>query len=142
MKKYFICLFVFALAAGCKKSANAVKEGTFTAVTYNIAGLPEPISESHPAINTPFISTRLNDYDIVNVQEDFFYDSLLRKNDHHLYTSKYVAKRSLGDGLNTLSKFLFFDFMRTEWEVCHQTDCLTPKGFTYSRLKLAEGAYI
>ncbi|MDB5227985.1 MAG: Endonuclease/Exonuclease/phosphatase family protein [Bacteroidota bacterium] len=143
MKRYLICVpFILLLTSGCKKSTNSIKQGTFTVMTYNIAGLPEPASGSHPATNTSLISKRLNDYDIVNVQEDFFYDSLLLKYDHHPYRGKYTRARSFGDGLNFLSKFLVLNFMRTEWEDCHGTDCYTPKGFTYSRVKLAEGAYI
>jgi hypothetical protein len=144
MKKYlyYFLLAGVAIITGCKKTTDEPKQGTFTAITYNIAGLPEPVSGSHPLTNTPFISTRLNAYDIVNVQEDFNYHDLLLSNDYHRYRSKYVANRSLGDGLNMLSQFIFLNFMRTEWEDCNGTDCFTPKGFTYSRVKLTSGAYI
>ncbi|MDB5227983.1 MAG: hypothetical protein JWN78_2176 [Bacteroidota bacterium] len=145
MKKqfYFSILLVLVTITACKKSStNAVTEGTFTALTYNVAGLPEPVSQSHPLVNSPQISSRLNNYDIVNVQEDFGYDSLLRLHEHHPFQSKYFAGTSLGDGLNLFSRFLFLDYMRTAWVDCNGTDCYTPKGFTYSRVKLAEHAYI
>lgn len=113
------------------------------AMTYNVAGLPEPASSSHPAVNTVQISPRLNNYDLINVQEDFFYHSDLIKYDHHPYRSTYFAlPGGLGDGLNLFSRFIILDYMRTAWEGCHGTDCFTPKGFTYSRIKLAEGIYI
>jgi hypothetical protein len=32
--------------------------------------------------------------------------------------------------------------MRTAWDNCNGFDCLTPKGFTYSRIKLNAIAYI
>ena len=46
-------------------------QGSFTALTYNVAGLPEQISGSSPATNSPIISPLLNGYDVVVLQEDF-----------------------------------------------------------------------
>lgn len=45
--------------------------GSFTALTYNVAGLPEQISGSSPATNSPLISPLLNRYDLVLLQEDW-----------------------------------------------------------------------
>ena len=45
--------------------------GSFTALTYNVAGLPEQLSGSDPATNSPLISPLLNDYDVVLLQEDW-----------------------------------------------------------------------
>ncbi|MDM7988483.1 MAG: hypothetical protein QUS13_14230, partial [Smithella sp.] len=45
--------------------------GSFTTLTYNIAGLLEPFSGSNPSVYTPVISCLIRDYDIVQVQEDF-----------------------------------------------------------------------
>ncbi|MBK9330201.1 MAG: endonuclease/exonuclease/phosphatase family protein [Sphingobacteriales bacterium] len=128
---------------GCNKTEqNFPTEGTLTVLSYNVAGLPEPLSSSHPLANTPQISPRLNNYDLVNVQEDFFYHDLLIKDNHHPYKSTYLAPEgSLGDGLNMFSKFVFLNFMRTSWADCHGTDCLTPKGFTYCRVKISPDAY-
>src|SRR5690606_18150560 len=47
------------------------RTGQFRALTYNVAGLPEPLSGSEPSINTPEISPLLNGYDLVLVQEDW-----------------------------------------------------------------------
>ena len=49
----------------------AERTGSFTALTYNVAGLPEPLSGSQPATNSPFISQLLNDYNLVLLQEDW-----------------------------------------------------------------------
>jgi hypothetical protein len=48
-----------------------VPTGTFTALSYNVAGLPEPLSGSEPATNSPLISPLLNDYELVLLQEDW-----------------------------------------------------------------------
>jgi len=46
-------------------------DGSFTALTYNVAGLPEQLSGSEPATNSPLISPLLNRYDLVLLQEDW-----------------------------------------------------------------------
>lgn len=51
--------------------APAARTGTFRALTYNVAGLPEPLSGSEPAVNSPLISPLLNGYDLVLLQEDW-----------------------------------------------------------------------
>src|SRR5690606_27992207 len=45
--------------------APPATEGTFDALTYNVAGLPVGLSSSQPDINTPYISPLLNAYDLV-----------------------------------------------------------------------------
>lgn len=141
-----LCLFCLLIITSCTKKTEEASpaEGTFTALSYNVAGLPQGVNaDQFPVEHMPLISPRLNNYDLVAVQEDFYYHDVLIKDNHFPYKSKYFALNGgLGDGLNLFSKFLILDYMRTAWENCHGTDCLTPKGFTYSRLKLTPKAYI
>ncbi|MFG2121176.1 jacalin-like lectin [Streptomyces sp. NPDC048710] len=123
-------------------TAQAAASGTFNVLTYNVAGLPEGLSSSHPATNTPLISPRLAGYDIVNVQEDFNYHAALYAGDNHPYRTATSGGAGIGDGLNTLSKYPFEDFERVKWNDCTGTNCLTPKGFTLARLRLAEGVFV
>jgi endonuclease/exonuclease/phosphatase family metal-dependent hydrolase len=127
-----------ALAA----SARAASSGTFSVLTYNVAGLPEGLSSSNPEANTPEIGLRIRDYDIVHVQEDFNYHAALYANDNHAYRTPTSGGVPFGDGLNTLSKFPYSDFQRVKWNNCNGTDCLTPKGFSFSRIRIDEGVYI
>ncbi|SDP69066.1 Uncharacterized conserved protein YafD, endonuclease/exonuclease/phosphatase (EEP) superfamily [Actinopolyspora xinjiangensis] len=113
--------------------------GSLTALTYNVAGLPDFISGSDPATNTPLISGRLPDYDLVNVQEDFNYHDELYGDDDHQYRTETSGPALFGDGLNTLSRAPFSGFRRVTWDDCHGTDCLTPKGFSHARIELAGG---
>ena len=145
MKKYLLYALVLTLSfiTGCHKTTDSPKEGTFTALTYNVAGLPQGANvDQFPVEHMPLISPRLNYYDLINVQEDFYYHDVLIKEDHHPYKSTYVANKGFGDGLNMFSDFIFLNYMRTGWADCNGTDCFTPKGFTYSRLKLTSEAYI
>ncbi|MFE3642223.1 endonuclease [Streptomyces sp. NPDC059169] len=128
-------------------SSTGPASGTFSVLTYNVAGLPEPLSGSKPAKNTKVISRRINAYDIVNVQEDFAYHADLIKHDEHTYRTPPsvpdwvpVPGVPFSDGLNTLSDFKLKKLDRVTWDRCTNADCLTPKGFTYLRLELPGGA--
>jgi endonuclease/exonuclease/phosphatase family metal-dependent hydrolase len=145
MKKFIVIASVLVSCSftQCSKPLSLTdKEGSFTVLTYNVAGLPEGISGSRPAALTPLISPLLNDYDIVNVQEDFNYHHLLIKDVRHPYKSNFMAPVPHGDGLNLFSNFPFTDFTRKKWDACFGTDCLTPKGFTYCRIELDYEVYI
>ncbi|MFE7773544.1 endonuclease/exonuclease/phosphatase family protein [Streptomyces sp. NPDC057445] len=119
--------------------------GTFSVLTYNVAGLPEPLSGSRPAVNTKKISSRINAYDLVNVQEDFAYHADLIKHDEHPHRTTpsvpvWVPGVPFSDGLNTLSDFRLKKLDRVAWKRCTESNCLTPKGFTYLQLELPGGA--
>src|SRR5437879_5289585 len=136
-------LAVFAFQVGLPERARAdATGGSFSVLTYNVAGLPEGLSSSHPAANTPLIGARLGDYDVVHVQEDFNYHAALYAADQHPYRTPTSGGAGIGDGLNTLSDYPHYEFARVTWNACNGTDCLTPKGFTWSRIRLAEGVYI
>ncbi|MBT2490770.1 endonuclease [Streptomyces sp. ISL-96] len=129
-------------AAGATPAAANDPSGAFSVLTYNVAGLPQGLSSGNPATNTPLISPRLAAYDIVNVQEDFNYHAALYAGDDHPYRTATSGGAGIGDGLNTLSDYPFEDFERVDWNNCTGTDCLTPKGFTQARIRLAEGVFV
>ncbi|MFI0779547.1 jacalin-like lectin [Streptomyces sp. NPDC021212] len=131
-----------AATAAPTPGTAAPASGSFNVLTYNVAGLPEGLSSGHPAKNTPLISPRLGAYDIVNVQEDFNYHAALYAGDDHSYRTPTSGGAAFGDGLNTLSDLPYDDFERVKWTKCNGTDCLTPKGFSLARVRLAEGAYL
>ncbi len=135
-------LAVTGLAANGATPAAAATTGSFNVLTYNVAGLPEGLSSGKPATNTPLISPRLASYDIVNVQEDFNYHAALYAGDNHPYRTATSGGVPFGDGLNTLSGYAFEDFERVKWKDCTGTNCLTPKGFSLARVRLAEGVFV
>lgn len=117
--------------------------GEFNALTYNVAGLPEGINaDQHPTKHMHLISPLMNNYDIVNFQEDFAYHDSLYRQIQLPYKSEYVAKVVFGDGLNTVSTIPFMDYTRIKWNQCNGTDCLTPKGFTYCRLRFKNDVFV
>lgn len=119
------------------------RTGQFRALTYNVAGLPEPLSGSEPSINTPEISPLLNAYDLVLVQEDWaipdpppgppfdqfeLYHHLLVADVTHPYLSEPKPiplgtdparpTALLSDGLNRMSRFPFGELTRVMWPSC------------------------
>ena len=125
-------------------------QGRFNVVTYNVAGLPEGLSQVHPQQNLPLIGAALNRYDLAFVQEDYAYPELLRSRLRLPYQSAgFVRGEALhfGDGLSDFSKFPFNELRRAAWRECNGIvdsyfDCLTPKGLAMTRVELAPGVLI
>ncbi|KAF8969569.1 Endonuclease/exonuclease/phosphatase [Flammula alnicola] len=118
--------------------------GNLTLLSYNVAGLPEGISSGNPSVDTPLISPLLKPYNVIHVQEDFNYHAALYASDTHAYRTPTSGGAGIGSGLNTLSDFPYIDFERTTWNDCNLSggDCLTPKGFTFMRVRVADGVWI
>ncbi|SFR05899.1 Metal-dependent hydrolase, endonuclease/exonuclease/phosphatase family [Lentzea waywayandensis] len=135
-------LLIPVVLAALATPAHATTGGSFEVLTYNVAGLPEPLSSGNPAVNTPLISPRLAPYDIVNVQEDFNYHAALYAGDNHAHRTPTTGGVPFGSGLNTLSHRPYSDLERIKWSSCNGTDCLTPKGFSYKRVELAAGVSV
>lgn len=138
---YWWLLAMALLAAACEDSDdNTTTE--LSVICYNVAGLPQDLSSSDPELYSSVISPLLNDYDVVHLQEDFCYhDSILLHNTHTYRTTPLPCVPD-GDGLNGLSYLPINNLERTAWEHCTGADCLTPKGFYYSQISLANGETI
>jgi hypothetical protein len=137
---------VLALALGSAVMSPAQTTGTFTVMTYNVDGLPTILKPGgNPTVYTPIIGQKIRPYDIVNVQEDFNSHAALYANDNHPYRTATSGGAGIGSGLNTMSNFPFSDDIdRVTWTDSSATDGnnLTPKGFTWLRLRMAEGVYL
>jgi hypothetical protein len=127
----------------------AAADGLLDVVTYNIAGLPDPLSRSNPASNSARIGQLLNAYDLVLVQEDFWYHAELAASLFHSHRSLPMERfsRLVGDGLNQFSVFPMEPVQRYAWNACSglwnaACDCLAEKGFTFTRLILDGGAHL
>ncbi|MGX5181553.1 jacalin-like lectin [Streptomyces avermitilis] len=152
MRRLLACLATAAVAVGgltvSASPAAAAGSGTFSVLTYNVAGLPESLSSASTPrdTSTTEIGRRIAPYDIVNVQEDFNYHAYLYSTDTHPYRTATSGGAGIGSGLNTVSTYAWDgdDFERAGWNSCQidSGDCLTPKGFTFMRERLAEGVYV
>lgn len=152
----FLLLSAAAIAAASFRAGRASADppstagGRFRFVTYNVAGLPEGISNSHPSVNLPQVGKLLSDYDIAVVQEDFAYPAELRQRLHLEYASDGFVPgqaRGFGDGLSQFARWPFAALRREAWSACHGIidsffDCLTPKGFSVSLQSLGPGTAV
>jgi endonuclease/exonuclease/phosphatase family metal-dependent hydrolase len=137
-----------ALVVPAVAHADPTDGGSFSVLSYNVAGLPEGISSAPTPRQsaTTAIGQRLGPYDLVHVEEDFNYHAALYAADGHAYRTPTSGGAGIGSGLNTLSSLPYDtdDFERVHWNSCQldSGDCLTPKGFTFMRVRLAEGVYV
>jgi hypothetical protein len=143
---------LLALVVGCSRhegqgddaDAEPPPSGSFTVLSYNVAGLPQEISTVNPKEHLPLISPLLDDYDVVLTQEDFdwwrpaldgfdfvnYHDRVRADVTHEHQTAQYpgpeaagvdLAARpelAIGDGLGVLSRFPFTDEQRVPWRGC------------------------
>ncbi|NEC85343.1 jacalin-like lectin [Streptomyces sp. SID12501] len=155
MRRLLTCLTAAAVTCGgfaataSPAAAADPASGSFSTLTYNVAGLPSLLSSASTPrdTSTTAIGQRIAPYDIVHVEEDFNYHAYLYAADTaHAYRTPTSGGAGIGSGLNTLSKLPYDedDFERVHWNSCQwdSGDCLTPKGFTFIRERLAEGVYV
>lgn len=136
-----------ALAVGLLGTVTACEEetsGEFSLLSYNVAGLPQEISNGNPERHIPMISPLLDDYDIVVTQEDFdwwaealngfdfvhYHDRLRAEATHQYRSSQHPGPAAVGitpegrpqllvgDGLGVLSRFAFTEEGRVPWDGC------------------------
>jgi endonuclease/exonuclease/phosphatase family metal-dependent hydrolase len=129
--------------------AALAASGRFSLLTYNVAGLPELVSQSDPEVNIGLISPLLNHYDVALVQEDFSYHTRLTEKARHGYRSEtmHQSLALMPDGLNWFSQFAFGWVHRVRWGQCNgylgaASDCLADKGFSFAELTLAPGVTV
>ncbi|GAA1635078.1 endonuclease/exonuclease/phosphatase family protein [Actinoplanes couchii] len=149
MRRALIALAALASPFLLAPTPAQAAAGSFSVLTYNVAGLPDIISSAEVDRQTAHtaIGQRLGPFDIVQVQEDFNYHAHLYAADTtHAHRTPTSGGAGIGSGLNTLSKYAYDtdDFERGDWNSCQldSGDCLTPKGFTFARHRLAEGVYV
>ena len=145
MTTMFAALVAFSVSSG-----NCQTGGSFSVLSYNVDGLPQIFQDGrnpggNPALYTPYIGAKVIPYDIVNVQEDFNSHAALYAADTHPYRTATSGGAGVGSGLNTMSNFPFSDDIdRVTWtnRSLDEANSLTPKGFTWLRIRIAQGVYI
>ncbi len=123
--------------------------GDFSVLTYNVSGLPFPFSgASYPRITSTLeIGSRLNGFDIVNVQEDIAYHPFLiagsdfpDRTAPSAPTWAWPVGVPFSDGLNSLSSYYVESLDRQAWTT--RPGLLNPGGFTYTRQHIPGGSSI
>jgi hypothetical protein len=159
-------LALLLVLAACSDSSSSIPSGEFTTLSYNVAGLPQEVSQENPKDHIPLISPLINPYDIVVTQEDFdwwqpeldnldfvhYHERLRAQTDFPYQSEQHPGPEAVGldwrndrptlfvgDGLGLLSRFPFDEFRRVPWNSCAlaAADCLAMKGFAMARVELA-----
>lgn len=128
-----------ALCASLMATAAAAQSGSFTFLTYNVAGLPPIFNDNgvpgDKGVNSNLIGEQLarGAYDVVHLQEDFNYHAYIYETDDHPYRTATSGGVPFGSGLNTVANYEWTGLQRVKWNECNLNsgDCLTPKGFTF-----------
>jgi hypothetical protein len=116
-------------------------------LSYNVAGLPQEVSDEQPTADIPLISPLLADYDLVLTQEDFdwwtaaldgfdfaqYHDQLRAEAGFEFATGRHPGPEAvgidpaarplmqLGDGIGIMSVYPFTDEQRVPWDGCFGT---------------------
>lgn len=118
--------------------------GEFSLLSYNVAGLPQEISQARPGLHIPLISPRLNAFDVVLTQEDFdwwqplldglgfagYHSALRSQADHPYRSAQHPGPRAVGldpttrpllvgDGLGMMARYPFTEPIRVPWRGCY-----------------------
>lgn len=145
-------LTLLPLAAALLRPVTAQTSGTFTFLTYNVAGLPPIFNDNNvpgdKGTNANTIGSKLSEgnFDVAHLQEDFNYHAYIYATDTHPYRTPTTGGVPFGSGLNTVANYPWADgsFKQVKWDKCNLNsgDCLTPKGFSYMRLQIAPGVEV
>ncbi|KAM0275823.1 hypothetical protein ACHAQH_007368 [Verticillium albo-atrum] len=140
---------LFAAGGAFAGLASAQSSGDLNVLTMNVAGLPAFLQGNDvpgdKTVNSRLIGTKFiqHGYDVINVQEDFNYHAALYSTATLPYRTATSGGVPFGSGLNTLSQHDIIDTVRVKWDTCSNdsgSDCLTPKGFTLTRVAVSDGA--
>ena len=139
------------IAATTKLAFSTPISGELSALSFNVAGLPQILQGNDVPGDKIDNSRQIGSYfsaygyDLIHVQEDFNYHAYIYETDDHAFRTATSGGVPFGSGLNSVSNHNWINFARIKWDSCSNAsgaDCLTPKGFTFMRWSPSEGVYI
>ena len=173
IKKLFSVVLAVIMVASCAGVVASAEEesligttGSFDVISYNIAGLPIPASETADGrdalADNVESATKLNKmgFDFIALQEDFNYDMNIRplltnyKNitdNNDKVTERHQTVHSggvpVGDGMNIFSTYAQYNEARKSWDVSagvmeEGSDELTYKGILVTTVELEKGYFL
>ncbi|MCP4808051.1 MAG: hypothetical protein GY884_22130 [Proteobacteria bacterium] len=127
----------------------APTSGSFSALSYNVHGLPPEITGDDTAGRMELIAPRLGDFAVVGLQEDFDddnHETLTAESGHAVnlrFNETFDDDRFYGSGLAVLLELELVDHHHEHYELCNGTldgagDCLASKGFQVAVLALGD----
>jgi hypothetical protein len=147
-------LLAAILVTGCPSTPDdpPPDHGTFTALTYNVHGLPPQITGDDTTARMEIIGPRLPGYWLVGLQEDFVDENhaiLDASTDHptKIRFGEPLEDRVYGSGLALFAELYEVEHQHTYFDACNgitdgASDCLASKGFQRVRLTLGGDAVL
>ena len=76
--------------------------------------------------------------------QDFNYHAYIYATDTHPHRTPTTGGVPFGSGLNTVANYPWSKFQQVKWNACwfNSGDCLTPKGFSFMRMQIADGVEV
>ena len=151
-----LLLLCSTIPSGCSGAADSgadppgvPMEGELRILTYNVAGLPDGVSSAGAPLleRMPQIAARLDDYDLVGIQEDFDetgHAALVGGAGHgavRWFDDRVADDRLYGSGLSQLARPDAVAYTAEHFAGCNgvfdgASDCLASKGFQVLTLSL------
>ena len=123
-------------------------QGTFSFLSYNVAGLPSLTASSEKAALQQRLGKKVgaDHYDIICVQEDFGYDADFAAGLNMTYRTTGQQNAVFGDGLNVFSRTPIYNVAREGWNkkggMIWEGDIVSQKGVMMTVWELAPGVYV
>jgi endonuclease/exonuclease/phosphatase family metal-dependent hydrolase len=143
-RSFFLLSSIFSLSF---VSAEELPRGTFSLLTYNVAGIHNFFSPVKNKKNMKAIGQQLNHFDMAFLQENFSYYKMINKVADFPFKKKADFRGVLGSGLMRFSRTPFSHFKRFKWPKCsgiltRNSDCLAQKGFSRARHEISPGLFV
>jgi endonuclease/exonuclease/phosphatase family metal-dependent hydrolase len=134
-------------------AGEVMGSGEFSALCYNVHGLPAVITNDDTAGRMTGIAPLLNSFDVVALQEDFMPENhaILESAATHAgklwFDAKVDTTRVYGAGLTVFANPVELEHHDEHYTACNgvfdaKNDCLSSKGFQLVRLELASGVEV
>lgn len=121
--------------------------GLLDVVTFNVAGLPRFVAPRDPRPNHRLLGPPLGAFDLVLLQEDFWYHDLIEAPHRWRSRPRAATPLWLGDGLACFSWLPLGRIEHHAWSASHGilhhfNDSLAAKGFSVGKVEVAAGHQI
>lgn len=142
----FVCCFG-AETANANNASQANAENTFSVMTYNVGGLP--LAGSSDKEKSALIGQEISKYDIINVQENFVNDKVIRKNlsEDIISQTSHISGKFVG--MDSFSSFPIKNIGYVKWNDSYGgivigggADIYASKGVRYYTVTLPDGSEI
>ena len=145
-----LLLLIACTGGSADDSASLPASGDFSALSYNVHGLPEAVTGDDTAGRIAQIAPLLEPFDLIGLQEDWdadnhaVLDAAVSHETREYFDEKVEEGRYYGSGLALFARWPETALLEQHYSTCSglldgASDCLASKGFVALRLRLGQG---